>query len=125
VRRVDPRAIARLHALGRVAFGAALAAAPARTAVAWVGPAGRKPASTVPTTAMGVRDLAIGLGAVRALGQGFGARPWLWAGTAADVADLVATVRAGRALPRSAVVGVGALAAGSALLGLWAQRAID
>jgi len=122
---VDPHTVARLQALGRVAFGAALAVAPGRVAARWVGPAARRPTTMVLITAMGTRDLAIGLGTVRALHEGFGARPWLWAGAAADLADLIATLRAARALPRRAVVGVTALAAGSALLGLWAQRAVD
>src|SRR4051794_41953535 len=68
---------------------------------------------------MGARDLAIGLGALAGLRDGRGARPWLLAGTLADAADLVATLRARDALAPTAVVGIAALAAGATAGGLW------
>jgi hypothetical protein len=122
---VDVRALARLHAFGRVAMGAALTLAPGRIARAWVGSAADGPGPRVVVSAMGARDFAIGVGAARSLGQGFGARPWLRAGVLADATDLIATLRARSDLPRSSVVGVGALAAGSTLLGIYLQRAVD
>jgi hypothetical protein len=122
---VDARALARLHALGRVAMGAALTLAPGRTARGWVGSAADRPGARVIASAMGARDVAIGLGAARALAEGFGARPWLRAGVLADATDLVATLRARSDLRPAAVVGVGALAAGSTMLGLYLERAVD
>jgi hypothetical protein len=122
---VDPRELARLHALGRVVVGLALTAAPGRAGASWIGRDAGRPGARVMTRAMGARDLAIGLGAAYTAGQGYGAKPWQLAGALADTADLVATLRARDALPSTAVVGVGAVAAGSALLGLWFQAALD
>jgi hypothetical protein len=67
--------------------------------------------------------VGIAFGLAGALRSRRGARPWLVAGVLADIADLVATVRAREAIPAAAVAGVAALAAGSAAMGVWlAQR---
>src|SRR5215210_114024 len=122
---MDARTLARLQAGGRIAVGAALAIAPRRAAAGWLGDDSRRPATQVAVTAFGARDLALGLGAGYATGQGHGARPWLQAGVLADAADLAATLRARDALSPLAVAGVGALAASSALLGVWLARELD
>jgi hypothetical protein len=119
----DAHTIARCHALGRVAMGAALTFAPGPLASAWTGSA--SPGARLLTSALGARDLGIGLGAAFALGRGTGARPWVRAGVLADATDLVATLRARRDLPALGVAGVAVIATGSTLLGLWLQRAID
>jgi hypothetical protein len=122
---MDSREPARLHALGRVVVGLALTVAPARAGASWIGRDAGRPAARVMIRAMGARDLAIGLGAAYTAGQGYGARPWQLAGVLADTADLLATLRARDALAPSAVAGVGAVAAGSVLLGLWFQATLD
>ena len=83
------------------------------------------PGTRVATRALGARDLAIGLGTAYAAGQGDGARPWLLAGVLADATDLAATLRARDDLSAAAVAGVGVIAGGSVLLGLWFQAALD
>jgi len=122
---MDPRTLARAHALGRVVVGGVLAAAPTTAGSLWIGRDARRPGARVMTVAFGARDLAIGLGTAYTLGQGHGAAPWLRAGVLSDVADLLATRRASGDLPRAAVAGVTVVAAGSAALGLWAQAALD
>jgi hypothetical protein len=122
---MDPRTVARVLALGRVAIGAALFVAPARVASGWVGEDSRRPGAQVALTAVGARDLVLGAGAAWALGGGAPSRPWLLVGAIADTADLAATLRHRQALATSAVIGVGALAGGSAALGLWLQSALD
>jgi hypothetical protein len=122
---METRTIARLHALGRVAFGAGLAFAPGVVAGAWVGAPADRRGVQVLAIAMGGRDMAIGLGAFRAIGQGRGGASWVRAGMLADSADLAATIRAGDELPPFMVPAVGALAAGSVLLGAWLQAALD
>lgn len=112
------------HALGRVGIGAAMVAAPGLVARSWVGAVGSEPGARVLTTALGARDVAIGLGLVRALRGGGRAAPWLRAAALADAADLAATIRARRDLPLPAVLGVGALAGGSVAFGLYAERAL-
>jgi hypothetical protein len=122
---MDARTLARVQALGRVAVGTALTLAPGRAGAGWMGHDARRPATQVAISALGARDLAIGLGAAYAAGQGYGAWPWLRAGILADATDLAATLRARDHLSPLAVAGVGALAAGSALLGLWLSGELD
>jgi hypothetical protein len=116
---MSPRDLATQHALGRVGMGVAMVAVPRLVAQPWVGRAAAAPGAQVITAAMGARDLAIGLGTVRALRAGRGARPWLQAAALADTVDLVATLRARHDLPRFGVATVTALAAGSAVLSAW------
>jgi hypothetical protein len=49
----------------------------------------------------------------------------LRAGTAADLVDFAATVRAREDIPMLGVVGVGIIAAGSAALGAWLQTELS
>jgi hypothetical protein len=122
---MDTRTLTRLHGLARVGIGAALIAAPRAATAPWLGRAARKPATQVPVRAMGARDLAIGLGLAYAAGQGYGARPWLWAGIIADAADFAATLRARDELPALGVAGIAAMAGGSVLLELWFSSQVD
>ena len=122
---MDARSLARIHALGRVVVGGALTVAPGRAGAGWFGPDARRPGTRVATRALGARDVAIGLGTAYTAGQDDGARPWLLAGVLADATDLAATLRARDDLSTAAVVGVGVIAGGSVLLGLWFQAALD
>jgi hypothetical protein len=119
---VDARTMARDHAIGRVVVGTGMVLAPRLFATAWVGPKGVSAGTQVITAANGARDLAIGIGALRAVRTGGRAAPWLGAGVFADVVDLVATLRARDELPTSAVVSVSLVAAGSAAVGAWLLR---
>jgi hypothetical protein len=119
---VDARTMARDHAIGRVVVGTGMVLAPRLFATAWVGPKAVSAGTQVITAANGARDLAIGLGALRAVRTGGRAAPWLGAGVFADVVDLVATLRARDELPTSAVVSVSLVAAGSAAVGVWLLR---
>jgi hypothetical protein len=73
------------------------------------------------TTAMGARDVAIGLGELRALAsrRPGAATPWLTAAALADAADLTATLRARDELPALGVAGVTVLATGAIALAAW------
>jgi hypothetical protein len=120
---MDERTIALGLAVGRAALGAGLLLAPERVNTPWVGTDGERPGARVLGRAVGARDIALGLGVAAALRQGASARPWLLAGLLADLADLGSTLAARGAMPRNGVIGVGALAGGSALVGGWlAQR---
>ena len=122
---MDARKLAREHALGRIVVGAGLTLAPRLAGDAWFGSDSRRPATQVAIRALGARDLAIGVGTAYAAGQGYGARPWLLAGILADATDLAATLKARDDLRPLAVAVVGAVAGGSALLGLWFSRELD
>lgn len=121
-----PRDLARAQALGRVAAGVALTFAPRLAASGWVGPReARRTATRIVVSAMGARDVALGVGQARAVASGFGAPPWIAAGVLADATDLIATWRARDDLPAIGVAGIAALAGGSTVLGLWLARAVD
>jgi hypothetical protein len=122
---MDARSIARLQSLGRLALGAGLMAAPSRVAGGWVGGIADKREGQALAVAVGARDVALALGALRALSAGHGAGAWLRGGMLADAADLVATLRARDALPALAAPAVAALAGGSVVLAAWLQGAVD
>jgi hypothetical protein len=122
---MDPRSIARLQALGRLGLGAGLTLAPGLFAGGWVGGVADRREGQALAIAAGARDVAIGVGTLRALQARRGAAGWVRAGLLADAADAYATWRARDSLPALAVPGVLAIAGGSALLGLWLQAAVD
>src|SRR4051794_3379514 len=99
---MEARELALSQARGRIAVGAALVLFPGWGGRRWIGEAAGDPAVKLVTRALGVRDLAIGLGAVIALDRGAPARGWLEAGALSDVVDLVATLVAGDAIPAGA-----------------------
>lgn len=122
---MDLLTVARLHALGRVAVGAAFTLAPGPAGRAWVGAGATRPDARVLGVAFGIRDLAIGAGAAWALGGGENARPWILAGLASDVADLAVTHRHRHDLPAVASAGARSLAVASIAAGLYLLAALD
>jgi hypothetical protein len=122
---MDAHSIARLQALGRLGLGAGLTLAPGRFAGGWVGGVADRREGQALSIAAGARDVAIALGALRALGDGRGASGWVRAGVLADAADAFATWRARDSLPPLAAPAVLAIACSSAALGLWLQAEVD
>ena len=117
---MDLRAPAIALAAGRVAYGSGLALAPAPFAGVWIGRRARDPLTQVFCRGFGMRDLALGAGALLALKRGDFGRPrwWFAAQALADAADLVATLTAGSALPPVRRRIVAAVAGGSAAIGI-------
>ena len=119
---MDPATTARAAGAARAAIGIALLAAPGPAAKRWLGDVSEQPGAQVAISGLGGRDLAIGLGTLWALcGKKRAPRAWLFASGAADMADLVATVRLHRGLSTAAIAGTVALAGGSAALHAWLQ----
>ncbi len=116
---MDPRTLARGVAYLRVALGAGLVIAPARSARGWVGEDGTTPGAQVMGIAVGARDIAVAAGTLRALSRGEDARPWVAASVLCDAADAAANLSRRDALPATGAIGVTALAGSAALLGLW------
>jgi hypothetical protein len=108
-------------AAGRVAIGLAALAWPALPARPWVGAAADDLAARVFGRALGARDVALGVGALTALGretaQPGSARAWVAAGALSDTLDVVASVSSWRDLPRIGRWLVAVSAAGAALTG--------
>ena len=122
---MDARDLAKHQAIGRAGIGLVMLALPGRTNAPWVGPDAEAPGTTVLSRALAAREIGFGLGQLTALRAGSGARPGILAGVVADLVDLVATVRARDDIPGFGLVGVGALAAGSTLIGVYLQGAVD
>jgi hypothetical protein len=121
---MDARLLASQLATGRVAMGAAMLLAPTLVARSWVGRRGADPGARLIMTAVGARDVGLGLGLARALRAGRDATPWLRAGTFADAVDLMATLRERDAIPTSGALTATATAAGSVVAGLYLERAL-
>jgi hypothetical protein len=102
-----------VFALGRIAFGAGLIAAPARVAGGWLPDDAGRPGAQVAVRGLGARDVALAAGVVLADRK----RPWLIACLACDLADIAATLAAGEALPPRARWGTVALAGSAAAVG--------
>jgi hypothetical protein len=106
---------ARLIAGGRIGFGVALVLAPDKVTTRWLGDDAGRAGTAVVSRGLGARDVALGAGALVASADRL--RPWVAAAILADTADLVSTLTAGRALPLTGRLLVGALASGGVVLG--------
>src|SRR3954447_2329460 len=100
----------------RVAYGAALLAAPHRITKRWLGPARETDAAKVALRALGAREGAVhALGALAAV-RGGAMRPWLAASIAGDLSDIAATTASRSGLPSGAAPATAAVAGASAAL---------
>lgn len=116
---MDARTLGRIVAASRIGLGMGLVVAPGLAGRLWLG---RSDTPTrVALTALGVRDVVIGVGSLVSV-EGGGARPWLVAGATADATDGLVTFAARRDLraPGSTLVAI--VAAAGAGLGAWLQR---
>lgn len=103
--------------LGRVAIGAALAAAPRATGERWIGETANDVRVAIITRGLGARDLAIGAGTALALHSGSegAARSWLAASAIADACDFTAMLTTRDRVPRQSAAATLALAGGAAV----------
>jgi hypothetical protein len=108
--------LARLIALGRVGIGVTAVAAPTLMSRPWIGASAGQPSARLLARTMGGRDLALGIGTLRALGlSDQEARPWVALGGLADLVDALATVVAFPTLPRGSRWGILAVTVGAAV----------
>ena len=114
---MDQRQIVRLIAAGRVALGVLALLAPRTTTSLMFGARSPRGALTMATRMLGARDLALGLGTLRALDQDADPASWAAASAAADAVDAVAAVSVLRAIPRSRALPTVAAAGAAAVLG--------
>src|SRR3954463_8113301 len=83
----------------RVAYGAALLAAPHRITKRWLGPARETDAAKVALRALGAREGAGQRRGAPAVGRGGAMRPWLPPSVAAGLRDIAATPASPAGLP--------------------------
>src|SRR2546426_10855491 len=89
------RQLATSIAWGRIALGAIAMLAPSLPLRPWVGGAtAQQRQAKVLARAMGIRDIALGLGVILALRHAAPARGWVEGGGLADTRDCVATLLA-------------------------------
>jgi hypothetical protein len=115
-------------AAARVVLGLTALAWPSLPSRAWVGEAADDIAARVFGRALGARDVALGLGALRALArldaEPGSARTWVAAGALSDALDVLSSLLAWRKLPRAGRWLVVASAGGAAVTGAAAAQAI-
>jgi hypothetical protein len=120
------RPVAQLIAWGRVGLGVSAIVAPTLVARPWIGPDAASSGGRTLARTMGGRDLALGIGALRALGlSDQEARPWVALGGMADAVDALATVVAFGSLPRHSRWGILALTVGAAVVSTRVAVALD
>lgn len=108
----------------RTLAGVGLVAAPALVLRFWLGEAAAtENHARLLTRALGMREVAIGLGALAAARAAGPARPWLLCGAAADATDALLTLAAFRSLPRLGRAAILAVASASAVGQLYAALA--
>ncbi|MBV8429778.1 MAG: hypothetical protein JO244_01360 [Solirubrobacterales bacterium] len=108
-------------AAGRVLVGAALLGAPA-LAEPWAGKLARRAGGQMIIRTLGVRDAALGLGALVSASQPRQLRRWLVLSAACDAIDFAATLRGPRSPARSLVLASAAAAAAANLTAAASER---
>lgn len=120
------RKVARLIAVGRVGIGITAISAPMLVLRPWVGDVSEDDSARLLARTMGGRDLALGIGALRALSvSDVEARPWVALGGVADAVDAMATVMAFGQLPKRTRWGILALTLGAAIASMRTAIALD
>jgi hypothetical protein len=128
-----PRTLAGGLAANRALFGLGYVVRPELAGHSWVGRGARKPATRVMTRSQGIRDVALGGGALVALARGElqEARVWVACHALVDATDFVVTWSARDRLPRRgsrlalAVAGVSTAVAVMAAAGMRPPRTAD
>ena len=115
---IDANELAQILSLGRIMLGVAAVFAPNRFGRAWTGERSEVAISTMAMRGLGARDVALGLGTLRALDGEGPVRPWLEAQALADASDTFSYLGSfGDLPPLRRVLGL-ATAAGACYLGL-------
>jgi len=123
--RQRARQAAGWFASGRAVLGAGMFISPGLASAVWIGRRPRDPALELFVRGLAARDVALGIGALRALREDQGPGRWIAMSALADAGDGVATLMArpyvgGR--PRLVWSG---LAIASAATGAWLSRLVD
>lgn len=110
-------------ALSRVVFGIGAGLFPEKIGATWIGDSANEPGARTILRAMGLRDIALGIGATEAALRDESG-PWLAVALLADIGDVTATLLSAGRIPRSGVITTTALA-GSAAVAAGVLLAID
>ena len=120
------RRLVQFVAVGRIGIGCVALAAPTVMTRPWIGDAAGSPDARLLARTMGGRDLALGLGTLRALGvDDAEARPWVALAGMADAVDALVTVLAFRRLPPITRWGILASTTGAAVVSFRMALALE
>jgi hypothetical protein len=122
---LEDREVARFMGALRVGLGVAMFVAPNKVAKSWTGEGAESTPSTLALRGMAVRDIAVGLGLVKAVELGTSTRGWLEAAALCDAGDAVATLMAWRELGGVRRLFFFATEAGAAVLQMQLAEALD
>ena len=122
---LDAPDIATLLSGARLALGAVLFLMPSKGAKAWSSQGADTPAAVVASRGMGARDMALGLGALLAIGNDKPVRGWIEAAAFSDLLDAINAAMSFRRLPPFRALVMGASAAGAAMLGMQLAPELD
>ena len=122
---MDHRQVARILAIARLAAGAVLLAAPGAAGRRWLGDIARDPVAKVALRGLGARDMALGLGALRALDRGEPVAGWVRLAAVGDLTDAAGGALAARRLGSLRAVGTVASAGAAAALGFALAGQVD
>ena len=122
---MELRHLALSNGIGRIALGAGLMLTPGLAGRNWVGDDADSTGAKVFASALGARDVALGLGVVLALKNDAPVRGWLEGAALADAVDFAATALAGDDIPQASRWGIMALAGASAVGCMLVARSID
>ncbi len=116
---LDAPTAARAIATARIGAGVVFVVAPKWSMRKWTGEFSDTAAGRMGARGLGGRDLAIGIGTIRALQTGRGARDWVRAGALADATDALAVLSAFGRLPKIRRLLYLASAVGATYLGIY------
>jgi len=122
---VDHSALARNGAMARIGVGAAFLLLPAAATRPLVGPDAERPAAKMLARGLGIRDVILGVGLLRATARKESLRAWQVGASVADGADALAMLVAFRQLRRFGRSAAIAAAATSAVLGGYASTRLE
>jgi hypothetical protein len=122
---VDHRQVARILAVARVAIGAALLAAPGLAGRRWIGDVANDSRAKVAIRGLGARDLALGVGTLRALERGEPVEGWVRLAAIGDLSDAASGLFAFRRLGVARTLGSVATAGAAAAAGLAISSQVD
>ena len=109
----------------RVAYGAALVAAPGRVTRSWLGPGGGEPPAAVAVRGLGAREVALHGAAIVAAVRDRPLRGWLALSIGGDVSDIAATAAGRGGVPERAPLATAVVAGASAAISAVVAAAVD
>jgi hypothetical protein len=115
--RDSAREQVRVLGITRAVIGGGMVLAPATSMRVWIGAERKSFGTRLVTRALGMREIAIGVGTVLAVDHDAPVRGWLEAGVLIDTSDALTTLLAYRKLPRVGRTLVAAGAATAAVMG--------